>query len=270
MLLLLMIAASAAPARSWATEGPASSLVFAGCGSTLPITRLLVEAFSQARPGTRIDVKVVGSTNAIWLAAGGAIPVGLTSRPLREEETGLGVTVVPFARTAVVIGAHPSVADEGLSTGDLTAIHRGALMRWRQGQEITLLTREQGDSHIYVLNRAMPGFQHAYTVSVRTGRTVVVYSEREMVRRLVGTPFAIGLSDLGTMTIERLPFRAMKINGVAPTHETLVNGTYPLVMTLAFVFREDKVPAEARAFLAFVRSPEGGRILSAHSYVPAD
>ena len=79
MPLLLTLAASAVPVRSWAAEPLASPLVFAGCGSTLPITRLLVAAFSQARPDTKIDVKAVGSTNGIWLVAGGAIPLGLTT-----------------------------------------------------------------------------------------------------------------------------------------------------------------------------------------------
>ena len=269
--MLLMLGASALPMRSWATERPASPLVFAGCGATVPITRLLVEAFNQARSEVQqIDVRGVGSTNGIWLAAGGAIPLGLTSRPLRETEKDLGVTVAPFARTAVVIGVHPSVTDEGITMGDLAAIHRGALMRWRQGQEIMLLTRDQGDSDIYVLGRTIPSFKDSYAVSVRTGRASVVYSESEMVRRLVRTQFAVGLSDLGAMTIERLSFRAMKVNGVAPTLENVVNGTYPLAKTLAFVFREDKVPAEAKAFLTFVRSPEGERILRAHNYLPAE
>jgi phosphate transport system substrate-binding protein len=270
MHLLLTLAQVATPVRSWAADPPASPLVFAGCGSTVPITKLLVDAFTQARPDTRIDVWGVGSTNGVWLAAAGAIAVGLTAQPLREDEKDLGLTVVPFARTAVVIAVHPSVADEAISLQDLAAIYRGKLMRWGQGQEITLLTRNQGDSDISMLSRAVPGFNDAYAVSLRTGRASVVYSEQEMVRRLVRTPFAIGLSDLGKMTIERLPYRAMKVNGVAPTLENLVNGTYPLVKTLAFVFRQDKVPAEAKAFLAFVRSPEGEQILKAQSYIPAE
>jgi phosphate transport system substrate-binding protein len=62
--------------------------------------------------------------------------------------------------------------------------------------------------------------------------------------------------------------KALKVNGVAPTLENVASGTYPLVKTLTFVFKEDKLNPVARAFVDFVRSPEGERILTANGYLP--
>jgi phosphate transport system substrate-binding protein len=270
LVLTVALAIAAPPAGVSAGEIPSGSLVLAGCGSNAPILRLLAEGFRRQHPDVVIHVETIGSTNGIWTAAAGVFPVGLVSRPLRGSETELGLSVVPYARTALVLAAHPTVADDELSARDLLEIYRGALSSWRSGRAIVLFTREKGDASIQVLGGALPGFRQAYAEAQRTARQTVVYGEQQMHRALMSTPFALGLSDLGTLTIERLPLKALKIDGVSPTIENLASGRYPFVKTLAFVFREEKLPAEAKRFLAFVKSPEGRRIMTAKGYMPME
>lgn len=269
-LLAVSLAASRSPNHAWAVEDSAGPLVFAGCGSNGPITRLLVQAFAAAHPEVRIDVRAVGSTNGIWLAAADAIPVGLMSRPLSESERGLGLTVMPYARTALVIAAHPAVADDNITVDELVGVYRGTRPRWRSGQRIVLLTREPGDSSIQLLSREIPGFRTAYLEGQRKGRAKLAYTEQQMIEALASRPHALGFSDLGTLTTEALPVHALKLNGIPATIETLASGQYPLVKTLAFVYRPDKVPAKVGEFLDFVRSAGGERILRAHGYLPAE
>ncbi len=276
VMVVLTVGTLAAPMHSSAGQpappslAPPDTSVLAGCASNGPITRLLVSAFTEARPGLRIEVKVAGSTNGIWLAAEGAVPIGLTSRSLRENEKGLGLTVVPYARTPLVIAAHPSVADVGITASQLVGVYKGMRARWSDGQDVVLLTRERGDGSIQVLSQGIVGFGEAYASAEWARRGTIVYSEQEMHRLLAATPFALGLSDLGTLTVERLPIKAMKINGVAPTLEEVASGRYPFVKTLAFAFREATLAPTAKAFVDFTRSPEGARILRANGYLPAE
>jgi len=232
--------------------------------------RLLVTAFHEAHPDINVEVRTVGSTNGIWLAASGAVPVGLVSRPLRDTEQQLGLTVLPYARTALVLGVHPSVGEDRITSDQLLAIYRGGETRWRGGQRVALLTRERGDSDVQVLSRAMPGFDRAYAEGVRAQHATVLYSEKQMVGALATQRFALGLTDLGTLTTERLSIRVLALNGVAPTVDAVAGGSYPLVKTLAFVFRPERLADEARALLGFVRSPENMRLLREHGYVPVE
>jgi phosphate transport system substrate-binding protein len=232
--------------------------------------RLLVTAFHEAHPDINVEVRTVGSTNGIWLAASGAVPVGLVSRPLRDTEQQLGLTVLPYARTALVLGVHPSVGEDRITSDQLLAIYRGGETRWRGGQRVALLTRERGDSDVQVLSRAMPGFDRAYAEGVRAQHATVLYSERQMVGALATRLYALGLTDLGTLTTERLSIRVLALNGVAPTVEAVARGSYPLVKTLAFVFKPERLTDEARALLGFVRSPENMRLLREHGYVPVE
>jgi phosphate transport system substrate-binding protein len=255
-----------------ATAGDPSPapLVFAGSGTNLAITRLLVEAFRQEHPQVNIQVPAsIGSTGAIRAAAERAVTVGLISRPLRGGESGLGLTVLPYAKTAVVIGVHPTVPDDGVTFEDLLQIYRGTKSRWKNGREIVVLTREPGDSSLEVLGRAIPGFEAAYAESQRAKRWTTLLTDQEMHKVLAETPYAIGLSDLGAITVERLPIKALNVNGIPPTAENARSGKYPLIKTLSFAFFEGTLPAGAKTFLEFVRSRQGEKIIRDKGYLPA-
>jgi phosphate transport system substrate-binding protein len=252
-----------------AAETRSSPLVFAGSGSNLAITRLLAEAFRRIHPDITIEIPAsIGSGAGIRAAADGAIAVGLISRPLKESERRLGLTVIPYARTAVVVGANPTVVDDGLTFEELVQIYKGLKTRWSDEREIVVLTREAGDSSLEVLEQDIPGFSAASAESRRTRRWKTLYTDQEMTRMLAVTPYALGPSDLGTITAERSPVKVLKLEGVAPTPEHVRSGRYRLVKTLAFAFRRDRLSVETRAFIDFVRGPEGAKILQASAFVP--
>jgi phosphate transport system substrate-binding protein len=257
------------PRDQYATAQPVSdTLVLAGCDSNVPLTRLLARTFMQRHPDVEIQLRTVGSTNGVALAAAGAVQIGLVSRPLRGGEERLGLTFVPYATTAVIVGADPSAPDTTLAAADLLSFYRGTKLQWNSGREIALLTREEGDSSVASLKQAMPGFAEAYAAGSNTSHWTILYTEPAMHEALLTLPFAVGLSDLGTVTLERLPIRVLSIDGIAPTLENVVGGRYPFTKTLGFVWREDGLSNAARAFMDFARSDEAVGILTSSGYLP--
>jgi phosphate transport system substrate-binding protein len=269
---VLLLGAWLGPAlTAHAGQWPApATLVFAGSGATLAITRRLADAFERRHPGIEITVpSSIGSRGGIRAAADGAIALGLVTRPLEDREQGLGLAVVPFGRTPLVIGAHASVAEDGITSEELVSIYRGTKVRWRDGREIVVLSRQPDESLLLELYRKVPGFREAYADSQRARRWVTLFTDQEMNQTLARTPGAIGVTDLGTLTAEKLSIKTLRLDGVAPTPENLRRGTYALSLTLSFVFAPHRLPSAARTFLNFVGSGEGQRILRAHAYVVA-
>lgn len=265
---------SVAPAKPTTTANiklSSDQLIFAGSGVNLEITRLLAKEFSKSHPNKfKIHVPAsIGSKAGIRAAADGAITVGMISRPLKEQEKKLGLTVVPYAQTATVITAHPSVVDNNIRSTELIEIYKGTKTKWQDGQEIIVLTREEGDSSIAVLEKNIPGFKQVFAESDRAKRWTTLYKDQEMTSVLAKTPYAIGLSDVGTLTAEKLSsIKVLKFNSVSPTLENLANGKYPLIKSLAFVYHKQKLPPNAKAFLNFIQSQEGEKILRANGYLP--
>lgn len=251
-----------------AGQSPGTTLVFAGSGTNLPIVRVLAKAFQRSHPGITIDVSTsIGSTSGIRATADGAIAIGLISRLLKENEKGLGLDVVTYGHTPLVIVVHPSVAEENISYAEIIDIYRGKKRTWKDGTEIIVLTREPGDSSIEVMTK-VPGFREVYAESQKGKRWAVLLKDLEMNQYLAKTPHAIGFSDLGTLTIEGHRIKPLRVNGVAPTLKNVQSGKYPLVKPLMFVYHKEKLPLAAREFLTFVRSQEGAKILRSNGYLP--
>ncbi len=262
LAVLLSLASPPAPA----TTG--TPFVFAGSGPALPLTRLLALAFMKVHPEVRIVVPPsIGSAGGIRAAADGAVALGLSTRPLTEAERGLGLTAVSFARTAVVLGVHPSVGDDGITFDELVQIYRGVKTRWQDGHEIVVLTREPTDTVIDLLSQRVPGFREAYAESYKVKRWTVLFSAADMNRMLIRTPYALGLSDMGTIVSERLSIKALKVNGIAPITVNVFNGRYTLVRVLAFVSRKRDLPSSVQAFIDFALSPAGAALIRENGYI---
>ena len=264
----LALLALAGPAV--ASQTPVAPLIFAGSGTNLPIVRALSLAFQRSHPAIAIDVPAsIGSSGGVQAAADGAVALGLISRELKDTEKGKGLTVLHYARTPLIIGVHPSVAEDNITNAELLDIYRGKKRDWRDNRDIVVLTREPSDSSIEVLAKGVPGFREVYDESQQARRWTTLLKDIVMNETLAKTPHAIGVSDLGALTIERHGIKPLKVNGVAPTLRNLQNGRYPLYKTLAFVYRQDKLPAGARLFMEYVRSKEGEQILKQNGYLPA-
>jgi len=267
-VLILVMASAAHPA---AAQVPPDPIICAGSGANLPITRILAQAFAKVRPDIRIEIpESIGSTGGIKAAADGAVAIGLAGRPLRENEKQFGLTMVPYARTIIVIGVHPSVVDDTLSFQELVDIYKGKKTKWKDGREIVVLSRDEGEASIDVMRQVVPGFAQAHDESLTARRWVVAFVDADMNRLLENTPGAIGISDSGAIQSEHLKIKALKLNGYAPVPEQVLRGKYALLKTLYFAVRKASNSRDAQAFIDFVRSESGLRIIEANGYMPGE
>ena len=188
-------------------------LIAAGSGVNLGITRLLAKAFMNDNPQITIEVPgSIGTKGAITATADGTIAFGLISRSLNDEEKSLGLVARPYARVPIVVGAHPTVADDEIGFQDLVDIYRGTKTRWKDGNEIIVQTREPFDSGILVLENKIPGFKEAYAESRQAQRWSVYFTDQDANRALSTTHYAIGISDLGMIATEHLGIKVLKLN----------------------------------------------------------
>jgi len=247
-----------------------SPLIAAGSGVNLGITRLLAEAFQKANPLITIEVPgSIGSKGAIAAVSDGAIALGLISRPLSEQEKSLPMVARPYAKVPIVVGVHPAVAENEITSQDLVDIYKGRKTRWQDKHEIIVQTREPFDSGIQVVEKKIPGFKEAYGESRQAKRWAVYFTDQEANRAIATTPYAIGFTDLGMIATERLAIKVLRLNGIVPGPESLLDGRYPLSRDLSFLYREEHLSEGAKAFLDFVSSTEGAAILISNGYIPA-
>lgn len=236
---------------------PEDSISFAGSGSNLPLTHVLVEAFRAKNPHTRIVVhESIGSSGGIRAVRDGAVSVGLVSRPLNDEETRSGLVALPYARVAVVVATNQSVPDSCTSRDHLVHLFGRKKARWIDGSRVVMLQRERGDSSFIVFANLVPGLLDQNEASYREERWRVLYSDRAMQEALMATEGAAGIFDLGAIVVQRLPLKVLCIDGVTPSLWSVRTGRYPFWKDLSFVTygQPSKLVAD---FFRFVHSEEG-------------
>jgi phosphate transport system substrate-binding protein len=270
-LFIITFYSSASPVWSQTAlkQNHQKNLTAAGSGVNLGITRLLVEGFVKIHPEIRIDIPgSIGTKGAIAAIADGAITLGLVSQPLKEEEKTQDISVLPYAWVAIVIGVHPTVPDQNITSGELVEIFKGTKTQWKNGEEIIVQARDKSDSGFLVLQNNIPGFREAYTESQKNNLWTLYFTDQDANQALAMTPYAIGVTDLGMIATEHLRIKVLPFNGIEPNQKNLQNGTYPLSRQLSFIYREENLPEEARQFLAFVFSEKGRNILKSNGYIP--
>lgn len=260
------ITAASPPAP--APRAPLETLVLAGSGSNLPLTRALAEAFRKGHPGAGVVVpESIGSTGGIRAVRDGAISAALISRPLNDEERRLGLIVVPYARVPVIVAANPSVPDACVTAGDLVSLYAGTRPRWSDGSRAVVLQRERGDSSFLAFSNAVPGLAAANDAAYRATRWRVLYDDRSMQEALMATEGAAGIFDLGAVVAQRLPIKVLCVDGVVPSVQTVQSGQYRFWKDLAIV-TTGPLPASGEAFQRFVLSAEGRELITSLGYIP--
>jgi len=240
-----------------------TQVTLAGSTSVQPFVELLEEHYVAAHSrAPAINVQGGGSTAGVQAAETGIADIGMSSRNLKEAELALGLKTLPIARDAIAVIAHPSNPITNLSLQQVRAIFGGQITNWSDvgGKDapIIVVTREEGS-----------GTRGAFETLVMGDDRITLRALRQdsngSVRVIVaGHPDSIGYISLGIVD-ERV--KALHLDGVTPSTENVVNGTYSLARPFLFLWKTEPSPA-AQAFIDYVLSAEGQELLAAEGLIP--
>lgn len=248
----------------------AEELRLGGSGSCLGAMRLLAEQFQKAHPDAHITVvPSLGSSGGIKAVAAGALDIGLSGRPLKEAERGLGITEIEYGRTPFVIATAASNTVSSISLEQLAQMYAGKLTVWPDGKRLRLVLRPASESDNDILKGMSPAMNAAVShAQGRKGMTMAL-TDQDSADAIEKIPGAVGISTLALILSERRPLKALALNGVTPSAETIADGVYPYYKTL-FMVMGGKTSQLARDFIGFVRSPEGRNILAQNGHWVAE
>ena len=238
-----------------------AGLTVAGSSSVQPIAEMLADRYMAQHPGTQVNVQGGGSSAGISAALSGAAGIGMSSRHLKPDETGLQSFLL--ARDAIVLIVHPANPIKALTTAQARGVFSGHLRRWDQlggvSHEITCITREEGSGTRGAFEELVMG----QDTEISPG--AIVQDSTGAARAIVaGDRNAIAYVSLGMVTDE---VAAVTLDGVRPTHETVVRGQYKMTRPFLLLTR-GQPSAAARAYLDYVVRPECRQIIADEGYIP--
>jgi phosphate transport system substrate-binding protein len=262
VIALLLFACAPSPASPPTLDPLAGAYRGHGGGGALPQVQALTKKFSQLHPGVVWDLVDVGSDSSVQLTQKGETDFGFISRELKPAEQGsVKLDGLGVVGTAIAVNAKNKVT--GLSKDQVRDIFAGKITDWSQvggdPGKIKVIVREANSATRANFESYFFGGKATYATDA-----IEIFEIDETLKAIASLRDSIGMVSMYARTLSDTDIRLMAIDGVAATRENLVSGAYKIRRPLYLISNIDpsKVKPAIKAFLDFVRGPDGQAVLS--------
>lgn len=250
--------------------------LFAGCsakanvsldGSTSmeKVIGSLGESFINSNPGTSYTYNPTGSGSGIKAVSEGTCDIGLSSRNLKDDEKASGLTGTVLALDGIAVIVNPNNPVSDLSVEQIASIYKGEITNWKDvggnDAEIVLIGREAGSG-------TRDGFESITGTNDACKYRQELTSTGDVITTVSQNPDAIGYASLAAL---KDTVKALTVGGVAPTEETVKDGSYVIQRPFVLVTKTgETLSANARKFFDFALSAEAAQYITTAGAVPVN
>lgn len=236
-----------------------------GSTSMEKVIGALGEAFENQNDGVTFTYNPTGSGTGIQAVQEGRCDIGLSSRELKDEETeaGLTGTVLALDGIAVIVNPENPVTDMDMET--IAKLYTGEIENWKDvgGNDapVVLIGREAGSG-------TRGGFESVTGTGEKCQYRQELTSTGDVITAVAQNPDAIGYASLASV---KDSVRALTVGGVAPTEDTVKDGSYVIQRPFILVTKSDaKLSEAAQAFFDFATSADAAQLISDAGAVAAN
>ncbi|MCI7809940.1 phosphate ABC transporter substrate-binding protein [bacterium] len=256
--------ATAAPAAP-AVEKLSGTVSTDGSTSMEKVIGVLKESFEAANEGVSVTYNPTGSGTGIKAVQEGRCDIGLSSRALKAEEEESGLVGTTLAIDGIAVIVNPANTVEDLDVETIAKIYIGEITNWSEvgGEdgEIVLIGREAGSG-------TRGGFEEITGTVDKCQYRQELSSTGDVITAVSQNPGAIGYASLASV---KDTVKALKVAGVAPSEETVKDGSYLIQRPFVLVTKKDVVlPQAAQAFFDYATSSDANEVISAAGVVPVN
>ena len=258
---------SASPAESGSALASRLSGTVATDGSTSmeKVVGALGEAFTTANPDVKFTYNPTGSGSGITAIAEGRCDIGLSSRALKDDEKAKGLTETTLALDGIAIIVNPANGAKGLTLQQISDIYTGKIANWKDvggaDGEIVVIGREAGSG-------TRDGFESITGTNDACKYRQELTSTGDVITTVSQNPDAIGYASLASLKDN---VKALTVGGIAPTEETVKDGSYVIQRPFVLVTKDGVELSEtAKKFFDYATSAEAAEIISAAGAVPVN
>lgn len=263
VLLLVVLIATQGFARK-----KTNTITITGSTTVLPIAQLAAEKFMELRPELNVSVRGGGSGVGIAAIIDGTADIANASRPIKTKEIttcrskGIDPVGTVIAKDGIAIIVHPSNPVKELTLEQLKAIYIGDINKWSDvggnAKSIVVVSRDVASGTFEVFKKKV----------LAGGKTredaLMLASNKAVATTVAGTQNAIGYVGIGYLSSN---IKALDIEGISPTNETVVSGEYKIARPL-YMYTNGEPKELVREFIGFILSSEGQKIVEEVGFVP--
>jgi phosphate transport system substrate-binding protein len=247
----------------------AEQIIIDGSTGVMPLIRALAKAYGEQDRNVSIVIgKGMGTRARIEALRDGKIQIAMASHGLNVDAIRKqGMTVLEFAKVAVVFGVNANVAVTDLDDRQICDIYTIAKTNWKEfgASDMAIIPFTRPDSEVdteVVRHHIGCLTQLKMPESVR-----VAPKSGEMAQELAATGGAIGMTTMTVVEQSAGRIKPVAYRGTAPTADNVKNKRYNLTRDSFLVTHASPAPGVAK-FLAFIQSDAGMKVIAANGAVP--
>lgn len=240
----------------------ADTLSVAGSTTVQPIAARAAEKYNQEQSNVKVSVQGGGSGAGIKMVSEGSADVGMSSRELTADEL-KDLTAYDIAADGIAVIVNPGNTLRDLTKAQIKDIFSGKIKNFKelggQDKEIVVIIRESGSG-------TRSSFEEMIMDKGKTNNTEGAEQQASngaVKASVASNPNAIGYVGAGFIDPT---VKALDIEGVSPTKETIKAGTYPVSRKL-FMATKGEATGKSKAFIDYILSDEGQKIVEEEGYV---
>ena len=237
------------------------SVTTGGSTSVEHVINAFIEAFMQENPDVDVTYDPTGSGAGITGACEGTLDIGLSSRALKDDETGLDSTTFALDGIAIIVNNENTVED--LSLEQIKGLATGEITNWSEvggpDAPVVLIGREAGSG-------TRDGFESIVGVEDVCKYEQEIPSTGGVIAAVASNPNAFGYASLSAVDDS---VKAVTVGGVAATEETVQDGSYQIQRPFVFVTKQGaELSDAAKAFMEFAASDAAAELIKNAGAVP--
>ena len=234
-----------------------------GSTSMEKVIGTLSEAFMGDNSGVTITYDATGSGTGIESAKNKSCDMGLSSRALKDSETGLKSITVALDGIAIIVNADSGVSN--LSLQQISDIFTGKITNWSEiggsDLEISCIGRESGSG-------TRDGFESITGTKDSCKLDQELTSTGAVITAVSSSKNAIGYASLSSVE-GKTGVKTVTVDGVACSEATVLDGSYKIQRPFNFVVSEDaQLSPAAQAFIEFATSKDAASLIREAGAVP--
>jgi phosphate transport system substrate-binding protein len=250
------------------SSGNNNRITIAGSTTVLPIAQLAAEIFMDSHKDITISIRGGGSGVGIAQLLSGNIDIADASREIKPEELQIANqkgknitgTIIALDGIAVIVNKQNPISEIDINT--LKDIYTGKINNWKiiggLDRPIVVISRDMASGTFEVFKSKVLKGEKTFQNSL------MLVSNKEIAGTVAQTPGAIGYVGIGFLTDE---IKALKIDKIMPSAETVKNNTYKLARSL-YMYTDSSSKQATKTFIDFVLSAQGQKIVQEAGYVP--
>jgi phosphate transport system substrate-binding protein len=253
-----------------------------GSDTMVNLAQAWAEAYATVEPSVSVEVSGGGSGTGIAALISGTVNIANCSRRFEPQEiasakqnTGKVPQEFMVGYDALAVYVHKSNPLNEITLQQLAEIYaeNGTITKWSQlgvhipGNDDTIIriSRQSNSGTYFYFREAILGKKRDFKLGSRD-----MQGSKDVVELVANTPTAIGYSGMGYNTSDVKQLKVARKSGdpaYPPTIETTLSHTYPIARPL-FMYTLGEPTGAVKAYLDWVLSPDGQKIVAQSGYVP--